>query len=327
MNKSKDQTIEKNYLSNFKNLVEEYEQIKRKEHPRYKYVKYFFKDKKIAHQNFSKYYNRYIQSGRQLESLKPQKRGPKYKTRRISVDCEDRIVQLRKQGLNKYEIRVTIISEKKLSVPSLTTIYNYAKKHGLNIKNKKMKEEKVRYVRKKAGELAHIDCHDLGRNILRGQSTKYYLVSVLDDKTRLAWCEVVENIQSLTVMFSTLRSFNILDKEYGLKFEEVLTDNGPEFGPRNSKSKHSHPFERMLIEMGIKHRYTRPYRPQTNGKVERFWRTLHQDLIEETDFDTLEELRDEVLQYMQYYNELRPHQALNGKTPSDVIKLEKDASK
>ncbi len=76
-------------------------------------------------------------------------------------------------------------------------------------------------------------------------------------------------------MFASLKCLNnTQNDQYQLKFEEILSDNGPEFGPRINNNKNQHPFERMLIELGIKHRYTRPYRPQTNGKVERFWRTL-----------------------------------------------------
>ena len=81
------------------------------------------------------------------------------------------------------------------------------------------------------------------------------------------------------------------------------------------------------MELGIKHRYTQPYRPQTNGKVERFWRTLKEDLLTETDFDSLEELKDELLQYMCYYNHERPHQGIDGKKPADIADAEnnKDA--
>jgi transposase InsO family protein len=129
----------------------------------------------------------------------------------------------------------------------------------------------------------------------------------------------MKDITSLTVMFSTLKCFNILQDQYQLKFEEVLTDNGPEFGQRSSKSKQQHPFERMLLEIGIKHRYTQPYRPQTNGKVERFWRTLQEDLLNETDFDSVAELKDELLQYMCYYNLERPHQGIDGKKPIEMM--------
>ena len=76
---------------------------------------------------------------------------------------------------------------------------------------------------------------------------------------------------------------------------------------KGSSKKYGHPFERMLIEMGIKHRYTRPYRPQTNGKAERFWRTIEEDLFYETSFDSVEQIKDELLQYLVYYNHERPH--------------------
>ena len=69
----------------------------------------------------------------------------------------------------------------------------------------------------------------------------------------------------------------------------------------------------MLLELGIKHRYIRPYRPQTNGKVERFWRTLNEDLIDETTFESIDEFKDELMQYLCYYNTQRPHQGINGK--------------
>ncbi|MCK5296800.1 MAG: transposase, partial [Alphaproteobacteria bacterium] len=89
---------------------------------------------------------------------------------------------------------------------------------------------------------------------------------------------------------------------------------------RHAKNKQTNPFERMLLELGIKHRYTRPYRPQTNGKIERFWRTLNEDLIEDTTFDSLEHLRDELQQYLLYFNELRPHQGIGSKIPADFNK-------
>lgn len=87
------------------------------------------------------------------------------------------------------------------------------------------------------------------------------------------------------------------------------------------------PFERMLAELGIRHRYCKPYRPQTNGKVERFWRTLQEDLIRETDFDTLAELKDELMQYLYYYNHHRPQQGIEGKVPADMVTVVDDSAK
>ncbi|MFM2445024.1 MAG: hypothetical protein RJB09_2210, partial [Pseudomonadota bacterium] len=104
-----------------------------------------------------------------------------------------------------------------------------------------------------------------------------------------------------------------LKTHYGVQFAEVLTDNGAEFV--NKANPQDHPFEAMLLELGVKHRYTRPYRPQTNGKVERFWRTLDDDVIDGTTFDDLDHFKKELFDYMIYYNNFRPHQALGGVTP------------
>ncbi len=75
----------------------------------------------------------------------------------------------------------------------------------------------------------------------------------------------------------------------------------------------TNPFKRMLKEMGVKHRFIRPYRPQTNGKIERFWRTIEEDIIEGTTFESLEDFTNDLFEYMIYYNEYRPHQGINGK--------------
>lgn len=327
MNKSADETITRNYLDRFEGLVLEYERIKRGEHPRYRFVKDFFADVGIAHQNFAKYYHRYRENGRSRAALAPQKRGPKYKTRRIGAPVEAKIVELRQLGLNRYEIQQIITQDQQLPAPCLTTIYNYCVKHKLNVLNLPLKEAKTAYVRQVAGELAHVDCHSLGKHTIRGVTQQLYVVGLIDDATRLAWAEVATDVKSLSVMFATLHNMNMLRAQYGVEFLEVLTDNGAEFGKRVMKDKSTHPFERLLIEMNITHRYTRPYRPQTNGKIERFWRTLYTDLIEHTDFDSLEELKDELLQYLYYYNTIRPHQALMGDSPANYFAKLKDASK
>ena len=114
-------------------------------------------------------------------------------------------------------------------------------------------------------------------------------------------------------MFATMRIFNIINKNYSIQFERILSDNGVEFA--SPKNLSGHPFERMLCELGIKHTYTRPYRPQTNGKIERFWRTIKDDLLESGGFNDVAELKDKLFEYLVYYNEIRPHQSLGGKTP------------
>jgi transposase InsO family protein len=315
---SQDQTIKKNYIQKYRFLIGEYQEVKAGSHARYRRVRDFYEAHDLDRRTFRKYYNRYLQSGDE-EDLLPRKRGPRWKTRRILPEIEERIIEQRHKGLNRYEIVIVLRGDLREKTPSASGVYQVLRRHGLNRLRGQMKQEKRKIIKEKAGELGHIDTHHLSKDLIVGDRKRRYLVSVVDSCTRIAWVEMAEDIQSLTVMFAALRMMNILKVNYNIQFEEVLTDNGPEFGTKQSQQKRQHPFERMLEEIGVKHRYCRPYRPQTNGKVERFWRTLNEDLIEGTTFESEEEFKKELEQYIYYYNTLRPHQALGGKTPLECL--------
>jgi transposase InsO family protein len=315
---SQDQTIKKNYLQKYRFLIGEYEVVKAGEHASYRRVQDFYKAHDLDRRTFRKYYNRYLQSSNE-EDLLPRKRGPRWKTRRILPEIESKVIEQRYKGMNRYEIVTVLRGELGEKTPSASGVYQVLRRHGLNRLRSPMKEEKRKIIKNRAGELGHIDTHHLSKDLIVSDRKRRYLVSVVDSCTRIAWVEMVEDIQSLSVMFAALRMMNILKVNYNIQFQEVLTDNGPEFGTKESKKKRQHPFERMLEEMGVKHRYTRPYRPQTNGKVERFWRTLNEDLIEGTTFESEEEFKKELEHYIYYYSTLRPHQALGGKTPLEYL--------
>ena len=313
-----DKTLYRNYVRKWKFLIQEYELVKQKRHPTFRFVADFYRFHQTHRQTFFKYYHRFRQSGAE-HALVPQPRGPKWKSRRVYGYIEQQVLQQRRLGVNRYEICQILAPKLKHLTPSPSTVYRITQRYGLNRLTPKLREEKRRIVKQKAGELGHLDCHHLSKDLIATDPTRYYLVCVIDACTRLAWAEVVTDLKSLTVMFSALKSFNLLHQRYQLQFAEVLTDNGSEFAAPRTKD--THPFERMLLELGIKHRYTRPYRPQTNGKVERFWRTLNDDLIDGTTFASLAEFRDELEQYLLYYNEVRPHQALEGQPPNRSTNL------
>ena len=97
-------------------------------------------------------------------------------------------------------------------------------------------------------------------------------------------------------MCSVLRMLNL---RYGIKFASVLTDNGAELGSgAHASNKRTQPVARMLLELRIKHVYTPPYRPQTNGKVERFWRTVQEELLADMVFPSLKAFQGELEQYI-----------------------------
>ena len=316
----KDRVLEASTIKRMQFLCSEYERIKLKQHQQFCFVGEFYKFHNLKRQNFIKFYNRYKTSGLD-ESLLPQKRGVKYKTRRTLYHIEQKVIELRQKGLNRFEIHNYLPIMVDEIRPCPTTVYNICKRYGMNILNPKMKEEKRKIITQRAGELGHIDCHYLPKGIIEGDKKRYYLVGLIDHETSLAWCEIISDITALSVMFACMKMLNLFKKEFEFGFEQILTDNGSEFGggSKNPETIQKNPFTRMLFELNIKHRNTRPYRPQTNGKIERFWRTIESDLFHEMVFDSLEDMKKELFEYMVYYNYARPHQAAKGKTPSHMI--------
>jgi len=309
---TEDKTLERNYKNKWRHLIEEYKLIKKKQHTRFKFVGEFFAVNNISRQLFNKVYRRFAGSGNE-DDLLPQKRGPKWESRRADIRLEREILEERGKGLNKYEICDILTRRHNKRVVSPSGIYNISKRADMNVLRVKQKEKKRKMTTDNPGELGHIDCHYISKDLVGKESKQYYLVCVIDGCSRIAWAEVLEDIKSISVMFATMRIFNIINKNYSIQFERILSDNGVEFA--SPKNLSGHPFERMLCELGIKHTYTRPYRPQTNGKIERFWRTIKDDLLESGGFNDVAELKDKLFEYLVYYNEIRPHQSLGGKTP------------
>jgi transposase InsO family protein len=312
-----DKTLARNYLKHMKQLVQEYELIKAKKHSRYIFVTEFYKANNITRQNFIKYYNRFKLSSMD-SSLVPAKRGRKFGTLKSIPFIQNKIVELREKGFGRYEIHDFLLPKYGKYTPSATTIYNILVKKGLNkLDPRVIQINKRRIIKEKAGEMGHMDCHRLAKGILEGKSDEYFLLTLTDDFTRLVFSIVIPNLQALTVMLSTQKLLAVFNRCYGIDFESILTDNGSEFGRKDikEKTKENHPFERLLLEYNIKHKYTKPYRPQTNGKVERFWRSLEEELLKEQVYQDKSQLEEELFEYCCYYNHIRRHQGIDNMTP------------
>lgn len=314
-----DRTLTINYIKRFRFLIKEYQLVKEKKHSKFRFAADFYRFHNTSRQTFLKYYNRFA-LGHSDNNLLPQKRGPKWKSRRPLPYIENKILEYRRLGLSRYEIASALQPKLKQFTPSPSGVYNIIKRYNLNKLTTNMKVEKRHIIKTKAGELAHVDCHYLAKDIVSGITERLFLIAVVDDASRIAWVEIIPDMKALTTMFATMRILNYFQQAHGIIFKELLSDNGAEFGGKNIKSPEENPFERMLIEMNIKHRYTRPYRPQTNGKVERFWKTIESDLLEDMVFDSIDHLQDELSQYLYYYNHLRPHQGINGDSPVAFLK-------
>jgi transposase InsO family protein len=316
-NQKRDKRLERRHTEQMVRHITEYELVKAKSHPTFKTAEAFYNARGLCRQNFSKYYRRYVQSGRKLDVLLPRKAGRQYREL-LTYDRTllEKIKTIRDKGYNKFDIALLLKKEIPILL-SASTVYRLMKKLGLNRLNMTLKEEKRRIIKMNAGELGHIDIHYVSKGTVREVGNKpLYLLGLMDDYSRIVSLEVLGSLHSIEVMFASLELCLRLKERYAIQFTAILSDNGSEFA---SKKNPRHPFERLLQFYQIKHYYTQPYRPQTNGKIERFWETLENELLIGETFDTLQEFKEMLFGYTLYYNEHRSHQGLSNRTPLETI--------
>jgi len=139
---------EKHYQEKLKYLIKQYELVKNKKHESFKKVMEFYKFYEIDFRTFLKYYKRYKENP-EGKSLCPQKRGPKYKTRRTLKFIENKVIEQRLLGNGRYEIHSILKPILKESTPSPSCIYLILKRGNLNKLKRKMKEKKRRWEKKR----------------------------------------------------------------------------------------------------------------------------------------------------------------------------------
>lgn len=185
------------------------------------------------------------------------------------------------------------------------------RKYGVNRLSVKQQEIKRKITTFVAGQLAHIDSHYLPKDIIKGCISRLYVIGILDDYSRVCWLKLTDSLKALEVMFTADDILKLIKSRYGIEFKKMMSDNGPEFtASQEGASTINHPFQRMLERYSIKHVRIKPYRPQTNGKIERFWKTLSDDLIHGAQFESIEKLEEALCGFSIFYNEYRPHQGI-----------------
>jgi len=132
-----DLTLKRNYLDKYRFLIKEYELVKTKQHVLYQKANDFYKAHDTDRRSFLKYCNRFKQSGKDSDLL-PQKRGPKYKTRRPLPFIENKVIELRHKGNSKHEIVNILKPSLHKFTPSASGVYNIFKRNGLNRLKPKM---------------------------------------------------------------------------------------------------------------------------------------------------------------------------------------------
>jgi transposase len=142
-----------------------------------------------------------------------------------------------------------------------------------------------------------------GGNPLGGTS---YVHTVIDDHSRVAYAEIRADEKAATAT-DVLRNAVAWYAARGVMIQRVLSDNGPAYL--------SHLWRDTCTELGITPKRTRPYRPQTNGKIERFHRTLADGWAYARLYDSDQARRDALPAWLHTYNHHRSHTALGGQPP------------
>jgi len=232
-------------------------------------------------------------------------------------------------GLRHLRMTAAEIAET-LSMP-LSTVSVVSHRQGLGRLGRIGLEQPVRYERSRPGELVHIDIKKLGRieggagkrvggrrpgsyrprrtdaaGNLRGTIGWEYVHVAVDDHSRLAYAEVLPDEKAATAI-AFLRRALAFYRRHGIQVEHILTDNGS----ASISTIHALTCRRL----GIRHSRTRPRRPQTNGKAERFIRTMLTGWAYGAIYRSSNERTAALDGWLWHYNHRRRHSALGRQPP------------
>ncbi len=229
----------------------------------------------------------------------------------LPEDARDLILSMRRFRMTGERIAQS------LRIPR-ATVARILKAAGMGkLKDLEPKERVIRYERSVAGELIHIDIKKLGRingvghritgdRRHRGHGGWEYVFVAVDDASRLAFAETYRHEKAASAI-SFLQKAAAFFRRHGVTVRGVLTDNGKVFVGRD--------FQTWCLRLGIKRQRTRPYRPQTNGKAERFIQTITREWAYGRPFTSSAQRRRALDPWLRYYNFKRPHGGLKGAIP------------
>jgi transposase InsO family protein len=237
---------------------------------------------------------------------------PLRQPRRLSAAAEAEIVAAR-----AYANAGPVIVAGLLGLPA-STVWKVLRRHGLSRLPRPAPEPVRRYERKRPGELVHVDIKRLGRfwtvgkrirqdGLVRSPKAGWqYLHLAIDDHSRLAYAELLRS-ESPADCVAFLRRANSWYSEQGITVERVLSDNGNGY--------RWHDWADACHELGIGRRYTRPRRPQTNGKAEALVQTLLREWAYRFAYPTSAHRAQALPGYLRWYNRHRPHSSIGRQPP------------
>jgi len=260
----------------------------------------------VAREVLSRWWARY--QAADLDGLQPRSRRPQTSPTQIAALTARRILALRNQRLSAARIA------HRLHVGQ-GTVQRLLEEHGVNQLPRPPRTAPKRYEKQRPGELVHIDFKYLPA--LRNARHDFEFAAV-DDFSREAvvWITTEPTSAAATAFLERVAA----TLPYAI--DAVLTDNAFAFTMRHAQhAERQTRFQQACTSMGIAHHLLRPYAPQSNGKVERFFRTVNDECLHVRPLFTFAARSRAVDNFVWYYNHERPHFSLAGMTPVGRRKL------
>lgn len=254
------------------------------------------------------------------EGLTPRSRRPRSSPTRVPAAMESEIVELRKwlteEGLDAgaQTIHYHLLCRhrrRKKSVPSVATIWRVLKARGFVTPqpHKRPRSAWKRFQAELPNECWQADT----THWVLADGTDVEVLNVLDDHSRAL---VASRAFITTKAADVVETFHQAAATWGLP-ASMLTDNGAIFTAESRNGRCA--MENELFRLGIAYKHSRPYHPQTCGKVERFHQTLKKHLTRQRKPHTVAQLQSQLDRFAAYYNHQRPHRAVGRRTPAQAF--------
>ena len=244
------------------------------------------------------------------ESMEDRSRARQGQGNRTSKVIEEKILDLRDEnrGWGARTIHKVLENQGVEGLPCVKTVNNILNRYGcIDPVESARRVPYQRFAKEHSNEMWQTDFKG---EFLMGNGKYCYPLDILDDCTRFAIkivpCERTGNI--------VIPSFEQAFREYGLP-DSVLSDNGAQFAGFRGGITH---FEKFLMDVDVLPIHGRIKHPQTQGKIERFHRTMKEELLKFVTFECLEDADRALQNWRNKYNTVRPHEALNMRCPADL---------
>lgn len=263
----------------------------------------------ISRETYYVYRRRFQAEG--IEGLEPRSRQPVNQPQRMPATIEERVCLLRKEHPRWGARRIrTELMRKGVRAPAVSSIHRALVRNNLvALQPTRPRPATQRFERASPNELWQVDFTQL---VLADESP-VWAMDILDDHAR--FCLALRLGEGPTGQ-AAWECFEWAVARYGLP-AQVLSDNGSCFTGRLLSGGGTVEFERRLATLGVKLLHSRPYHPQTLGKLERFHRTEKEWLADHPRPETAEQMQELLDEFRVHYNVERPHQGIADATPAE----------